>query len=127
MKTISESEGLNIQFTGKLSKAEWIDLSESYDIFINTTNVDNTPVSLIEAMALGLPIVSTNVGGIPYLISHEENGLLVESNNVESMMEAVAKLLEDQKMAERLSIAGRRKSEEFDWKKVKLKWLDLLG
>jgi len=127
MKAISESQELNIQFTGKLSKAEWIDLSESYDIFINTTNVDNTPVSLIEAMALGLPIVSTNVGGIPYLISHEENGLLIESNNVQSMTEAVIKLLEDQKMAERLSIAGRRKSEEFDWKKVKLKWLDLLG
>ena len=127
MKAISASEGLNIQFTGKLSKTEWIKLSKTYDIFINTTNIDNTPVSLIEAMALGLPVVSTNVGGIPYLISDKKNGLLVEANDVESMAEAVKVLLKDHEIAESLSVAGRLKSEVFTWKKVKLKWLDLLS
>ena len=55
-----------ITITGILRKAEWIELSKDYDVFINTTNVDNMPVSVIEAMALGMPIVSTNVGGIPF-------------------------------------------------------------
>ncbi|KAA6329422.1 hypothetical protein EZS27_021771 [termite gut metagenome] len=53
----------SVTFTGKLTKQAWIKLSEQYNIFINTTDVDNTPVSVIEAMALGLPVISTNVGG----------------------------------------------------------------
>ena len=55
-----------VRFTGGLSKTEWIELSKDYNIFINTTNVDNTPVSVMEAMALGFPVISTNVGGVPF-------------------------------------------------------------
>jgi len=55
----------SVTFTGVLPKAQWHQLSEKFDIFINTTNIDNMPVSIIEAMALGLPIVSTNAGGLP--------------------------------------------------------------
>jgi len=124
---ISESQGLNIQFTGKISKNEWIKLSEDYDIFINTTNIDNTPVSLIEAMALGLPVISTNAGGIPYLISNEKNGFLVEPKDVNAMATAVKKLIQNPGMAESLSSQGRLKAEEFNWEQVKNKWLDLLG
>ena len=47
----------NVEFTGVLSKQDWHKKSEEFDIFINTTNFDNTPVSVMEAMALGLPIV----------------------------------------------------------------------
>jgi len=55
---ISES----ITFTGVLPKKDWHKMSEDYDIFINTTTIDNTPVSVMEAMAMGLPVISTNVG-----------------------------------------------------------------
>ena len=67
-----------MNFTGKLSKQEWRDLSKDYNVFINTTNFDNTPVSVIEAMALGIPVVSTNVGGLPFLITDKVDGVLVE-------------------------------------------------
>ena len=63
----------NILFTNKLDKFEWINMSKEYDIFINTTNYDNHPVTILEAMALGLPVVSTNVGGISNL-SDEKHG-----------------------------------------------------
>ena len=56
----------SVTLTGRLSKNEWISLSRDYDIFINTTDYDNHPVSVIEAMALGLPIVTTNAG----ILSH---------------------------------------------------------
>jgi glycosyltransferase involved in cell wall biosynthesis len=66
-----------VTLKGKMSKQEWIQLADNSDVFINTTNFDNQPVSIIEAMALGFPIVSTNAGGMPYLIDDGETGLLV--------------------------------------------------
>ena len=68
VKDLARKKNLDVNFTGKLSKPEWINYSKDFNVFINTTNFDNTPVSVIEAMALGLPVVSTNVGGMPFLI-----------------------------------------------------------
>src|SRR5690606_12202159 len=62
-------------------------------IFLNTTNVDNTPISVMEAMACGLCIVSTNVGGIPYLLEHELDALLVPPDDPEAMAAAVRRIL----------------------------------
>ena len=86
-KNLAQKLGIeeHIVFMGKMEKEEWIALSKGYDIFINTTNADNTPVSVMEAMALGLPVVSTNVGGIPYLIEDGLDGLLVEPKNADEI------------------------------------------
>ena len=82
-----------VTLTGKLEKKEWIKLSEEYDIFINTSNFDNLPVSLMEAMALGLPIITTNVGGIPFLINHNSTGILVNQNDSDEIVVAVTDLI----------------------------------
>jgi len=112
----------HVKFSGKLEKKEWLDLSKDYDIFINTTNVDNTPVSIIEAMALGLPIVSTNVGGIPFLIEDTKDGLLVDPNNCTQMVEKIQYIFENPDIAQNLSLNGREKAESFDWKKIHSTW-----
>jgi len=92
------------------------------DIFINTTNIDNTPVSVIEALACGLAVVSTNVGGIPYLLQHEEDALLVPPNDPEAMAAAVRRLLTEPGLAERLSVNARKKAEQFDWEVILPQW-----
>lgn len=115
-----------VSFPGRLSKDEWHKLSCQYDIFINTTNKDNTPVSVIEAMALGMPVVSTNPGGIPYLIEHGEDGLLVDTGDVGSMVEGLRKLLNDSGFANSIARKARLKAEAFDWDRVKLQWKELL-
>ena len=92
------------------------------DIFINTTNVDNTPVSVIEAMACGLCIVSTNVGGIPYLLEHELDALLVPPDDPEAMAAAVQRILNDPELAARLSTNARKKAEQFDWSIILPQW-----
>ena len=120
-------KGLPVRFTGKLLKEKWITLSAEYDIFLNTTNIDNTPVSVIEAMALGLPVVSTNVGGIPYLIAENEEGLLVPPNNPKEMASAVLELLQKPEKAEEMVQAARKKVEAFDWEAVKYQWREALG
>lgn len=117
---------VEVSLTGQLSKQQWIELSESHDVFINTTNIDNTPVSVMEAMALGLPVVSTNVGGVPYLIEHRQEGLLVPPKDPEKMAEAIFQLLEDAALIESLTRNARIKAESFDWEIVKKQWINLL-
>ncbi len=125
-KLSAKEKDLPVKFMGKMSKNEWIELSGNYDVFLNTTSIDNTPVSVLEAMALGIPVVSTNVGGIPYLIKHEENGLLVPAKQPAEMAKAVSRLLTDVSLATKLSLKGRESVENYDWKKVKHFWLELL-
>lgn len=126
-KLLAKEKNLPVKFMGKMDKTDWIRLSPDYDIFLNTTSIDNTPVSVLEVMALGIPVVSTNVGGIPYLIKNEESGLLVSPDQPSEMAYAVSRLLEDPSLASRLSLNGRKNVENYDWKKVKHFWLELLN
>lgn len=126
-KTRALKEGLPIRFTGKLSKSQWISLAQECDIFINTTNFDNTPVSIIEAMALGLPIVSTNVGGLPFLIQEGRTGILTSPGNVKDFTNKILKLIEEKDKASELSSQGRLKAENFDWSQVKGLWEEVLS
>lgn len=125
-KKLADELHVAVNFTGKLSKEEWISLSNDYTIFINTTHFDNTPVSLIEAMAVGLPIVSTNVGGIPYLIKDKENGLLVNDDAVLEMVDAIKSLLNSPQLTLKFSKSSRRIVEGFDWQIVKHQWFEIL-
>ena len=117
----------NVKFTGVLTKEKWHQLSENYDLFINTTTIDNMPVSVIEAMALGLPIISTNVGGIPYLIEHKKNGILVNDNNENEMANAIVDLLQNPTKAFEYSMNARKKVEGYDVEIVKQQWLTILN
>ncbi|WP_296386761.1 glycosyltransferase family 4 protein, partial [Winogradskyella sp.] len=127
VKKLAKNKNLDVSFTGKLSKQEWIALSEECNVFINTTNYDNTPVSVIEAMALGLPVVSTDVGGLPYLIDDKEDGLLVPPQDVDSMVNAIIKLKSNEALRAGLINKARSKVEKFDWNCVKHKWEVLLS
>lgn len=115
-----------VHFTGLLSRYEWIKLSQDFDIFLNTTSFDNLPVSIVEAMALGLPIVSTNVGGIPYLLDDNRTGLLVPPNSSIDIFEKIKMLLESPELATRLSKNGREKAILFEKNHVLSQWINLL-
>lgn len=114
-----------VTFTGLLSRDEWVKLAAGCDIFINTTNFDNLPVSVVEAMALGLVTISTDVGGLPYLIEDRKNGLLVPPGDEVAFLEALQLVLTDEKLSEKLSVEARAKAEEFDWKNIKVRWNNL--
>lgn len=97
------------------------------DIFLNTTNYDNTPVSVIEAMASGCCIVTTNVGGIPCLLDDGFDALLVPPNDPQAMAIAVKRILTEPGLAESLSANARKKAELFDWSIILPQWEKLLG
>jgi len=123
----AKAQNLAVNFTGLLSKEAWIALAASHDIFINTTNFDNTPVSVIEAMALGLPVVSTNVGGMSFLIDDGKDGLLSPPRDVQAFVDSISRLLNDTGLARQLAQNARKKAEGFDWSIVKNLWQEVLS
>jgi glycosyltransferase involved in cell wall biosynthesis len=125
-KSFAESIGITVHFTGQLSKEDWWKLASEHDIFINTTHFDNTPISVMEAMALGLPVISTNVGGIPYLLTDKENALLVNDADVTAMTDTICSLLKDQQKASDLTLNARHFIEQMDWNVVKEEWKRVL-
>jgi len=125
-KAFAEKLGVTVHFTGQLSKEDWWKLAIDYDFFINTTNFDNTPVSVMEAMALGLPVVSTNVGGIPYLITHEETAMLVNAADVDQMTCTILSLISNKEKTIKMVQNARILIEKMDWNIVKQDWNLLL-
>lgn len=111
-----------VTFVGPVPKAEVPKWLASGDVFLNTTRIDNTPVSLLEAMACGLCVVSTSVGGIPYLVAEGENALLVPSDDEAAMASAVSDILTQPDLAQHLSTSARRLTEAFDWGTVLPQW-----
>lgn len=115
-----------VRFTGGVPHTQVPEWLEMNDIFLNTTQIDNTPVSLLEALASGCCLVSTKVGGIPYLLQDGENALLVSPDDAEAMAECVTRILKDDELAQVLSRNGRLKAEQFDWMNVLPQWDELL-
>lgn len=125
-RRLASSYGLNVTFTGRLTKPEWMQLSEECDFFINTSNVDNSPFSLIEAAALGLPIVSTNVGGIPYLFSDGVSACLVKKGDAIQMSDAIETLIDNPEHAQNLIQKSLQLSQTVKWEHLRTKWLEIL-
>lgn len=114
-----------IELPGAVPKSEVPQWMQRGDIFLNTTNVDNAPVSVIEAMACGLCVVNTSVGGIPYMLKDGHDALLVPPDDADAMAAAVRRILTEPGLAEKLSRNARAKAEQFDWSVVLPQWEQL--
>lgn len=115
-----------VAFEGRVEKPRVPERLAEADIFLSTSRVDNLPVSVLEAMASGLCIVSTRVGGIPNLLEHERDALLVPPGDARAMAAAVRRILFEPGLAGRLSENARRKAAAFDWSAVLPQWERLL-
>lgn len=107
-----------IQFVGRVPKSDVARWLNTGDIFINTTNYDNTPISVMEAMACGLCVVSTNVGGIPNLIDDGISALLVNPGNSTEMTSKIIFIIKNSEAALEISINANNKMKFYDWKKI---------
>ena len=116
-----------VRFPGFLDLAGKQREADAADIFINTPRIDNRPVCVVEAAAFGLPVVSTNVGGIPDLLAHEHTGLLVPHDDDRAMADAVIRLVEEPALAARLSKTGAELAQSSAIEGVLPKWEALLS
>lgn len=115
-----------VEIVGGIPKDQVPSELQRGSLFLNTSDVDNTPVSVIEAMASGLPVVSTDAGGIGHLVRDGEDGLVVPRGDANALAAAVRRLLHEESLANRLGAEARRKVAAFDWSEVVPRWDALL-
>jgi glycosyltransferase involved in cell wall biosynthesis len=114
-RTAAELGLERVRFVGSVPHAEMPALYDAADILLNPSTVDNSPNSILEAFAAGLPVVTTDVGGVRHLVRHEHSGLLVPPRAPDAMADAALRLLDDSALAASLVDGGRRTVERFAW------------
>ena len=115
----------NAQFIGRVAHQDVAALYDSVDIYLTSPNIDNMPVSLLECLASGHPVVATRAGGIPYIVKDGETALLVDVNDHEALASRAIELLEDGDLVERLTGRGLEEVKRYHWAPVQEQWATL--
>ena len=106
----------NIQFLGRREGLK--DILTKSDVLVLPSREEGFGLVLLEAMALGTPVVATNVGGIPEIVEDRVSGILVEKDNPEQLASAISKVLEDEELRKAITENGREKAKRFTWEKM---------
>ena len=126
LRELAASLGLkNVEFLGAVAPEDMPALYDRAGVFVNASDIDNQPLSIIEAFASGLPVVTTNAGGIPDMVTDRETGLMVDRNDPEAIAEQVIQLLSDNVLALRLASRAGEASHKYTWAAVRREWLRL--
>ena len=113
----------NTRFVGRVPWGDMPALYDESDIYLTATNIDNMPGSVIECLSCGLPVVTTDAGGVPYIVTHEETALIVPRDDHEAMASQAIRLLEDDSLAVHLGRNGREACVRFAWPAVRDAWV----
>ncbi len=116
-----------VSFYGEVSHKDIYDMYNKFDIFINGSKVDNLPGTILEAFATGLPVISTNAGGIPYMVVHRENGLLSDVGDHESLAINAIKIIKNPDLGKALAINGYVELQKYTWPNIKSELIPLLS
>lgn len=121
---VGELGASNVRFTGKVPPEDMAQLLDEADVLLNSPDIDNMPLSLLEAQAAGLPIVSTSTGGIPFIVRHDVTGLLSPPGDAEALAENALRLMHEPGLASRLGRAGREACKaNYSWAAVEAQWV----
>jgi len=112
-----------VEMTGRVARQHIGQFYNKADILINASRADNMPVSILEAFASGLPVVTTDAGGIPYIVQHEYTGLLSKTDDWQQLAANVIRLLQNPALAERLTENAYKQSLAYRWDAVREQWL----
>ncbi len=107
-----------VKFTGRIDNNAIAALYQSADLMVNASLVDNMPISILEALASGVPVVSTDAGGIPYLVEHGNTALLVARKDAAAMSDAMLQILHNPELANRLRSNGVASLKQYTWLSV---------
>jgi len=126
LQALAAALGLSgrVHFPGRIDNRDIHALYACADVVLNPSTVDNMPISLLEAFASGVPVVSTDVGGIPYLVRDGENALLVPVGGYQAMADAALAILDDPQFASHLRANGLSTVYAFAWPRVRRLWLE---
>jgi len=108
----------NVIFLGYLNNKEKFSYMKSMDIFVLPSYWESFPIVLLEAMACGKPIITTNVGGNPYAVQNGENGFLLQPGNWDEISEKLIYLFQNKKLMNEMGEKSLKRVSEFDWEIV---------
>jgi glycosyltransferase involved in cell wall biosynthesis len=126
LETLTASLGLSdrVHFTGRLEVQGMVDLYRSAHVVLNPSRADNMPNSVLEALACGVPVVSTNVGGVRHIVEHGRTAWLVPPDDPEQMAQGIERLIRDEALRIRLRDEGLSAARRYGWSEVREQWLD---
>ena len=119
---------LNLKQTSFTGRVEHEEIHRHYansDVFLNASRIDNQPLSILEAFACGLPVVTTNAGGIPDIVTDEETGFVVDVDDHQALAQRAMKLLSNRNTAATMAAKAREECRKYTWAVVGDRWLCL--
>jgi L-malate glycosyltransferase len=124
LRTLVRDLGLKgVTFAGRAQPDEMARFYDDHDIYLQSPDIDNMPTSVIEAFACGLPVVSTEAGGVPAILTHGEHGLLAPLGDYDRLGRHVLDLLADAARARSCTLAARESIQGCTWSAVRDQWL----
>jgi len=127
LKRLAEALSLqHVRFVGSVAPEAMSAHYDEADVYLNASDIDNMPLSILEAQAAGLPVVTTDAGGIPYIVRAGITGLVVPRGNAQALANEALRLLQEPDLACRVSAAGRREVlSRYTWDAVQANWEQL--
>ncbi len=127
LQRLANELGVNeaVTFTGRVDNENMAALYHSAHVMVNPSLVDNMPISVLEALASSVPVVSTNVGGVPYLVEDGKTALLVDARNHQAMAQCILVILQDETLAAKLKTAGLESVKQYSWPEVRERWFNV--
>jgi L-malate glycosyltransferase len=116
-----------VDFVGRVDTADMPPLYHSATLALNPSRVDNMPNSVLEALAAGVPVVSSRVGGVPHIVEHERTALLIPPGDPTASAAAMLRLLKDGDLRQRLREAGVEESKRYTWTQTRPALLRVYG
>ena len=113
----------HVEFRGRVAPHKMHELYDEAHIFLNSSNIDNMPGSILESFATGMPVISTSAGGIRCIVAHEQTGLLVPRNDHDAMAAWAMHLLESPEIASSIARSAYEECAAYKWEAVREKWL----
>jgi len=124
LKALAQQLNLqNIQFTGQIAPAGIADVYDAADIFLNGSEIDNQPLSILEAFSCGLPVVTTDAGGIPDIVQDQRTGMVVSRGDHVAMANRAITLLENPALAKQIIEHARQECLKYSWEAVRDAWM----
>jgi L-malate glycosyltransferase len=116
----------SVRIVGPIKNDQLFSYYQTHEVYLNTTSYESFGMALIEAASCGIPIVSTKVGEVPFLYTHEENVLMVEKFEPIDFADQIIRIFKSSLFAESLSKNARKIAEKFDWDNIKPEWEKIL-
>ena len=126
LRALAEELNLrNASFIGQVAPFAIADVYDAADIFLNGSEIDNQPLSILEAFSCGLPVVTTNAGGIPDIVEDGKTGMVVPRGDYEALAKRAIALLNDGSLTKQIVEQARRECLKYSWEAVRDAWMNV--